>query len=140
MAVFRTLRKMLRSRRFKTGPTFVLAHEELHRLTQSFCDADTSSGRIRRATSLFSYIWDTTRDRAFVVRLLRWIRMMEQDRELSAAFSRNWNAMLLELDLVTLFAEAGLPAHDALIRELIGRVFQRLLPSAREESDAGRIF
>jgi hypothetical protein len=140
MNLVRTVRKLLRGRRWKKGPTFVRAHDELYGLTQGFCEADTAQGRTRRATSLFAYIWDTTRDRAFVVRLLRWIRMMEQDHELSAAFSRNWNVMVLELDSVTLFAEAGLPAHDALIRELIGRVFQRLLPSAREESDAGRIF
>jgi site-specific recombinase len=140
MSLIRTVRKLLRGRRWKKGPTFVRAHDELHSMTQAFCEADTAQGRTRRATSLFAYIWDTTRDRAFVVRLLRWIRMMEQDRELSAEFNRNWNAMLLELDSVTLFAEAGLPAHHALIRELIGRVFQRLLPSAREESDAGRIF
>ena len=140
MDLIRTVRKLLRGRRWKKGPTFVRAHNELYSLTLGFCDADTAQGRTRRATSLFAYIWDTTRDRAFVVRLLRWIRMMEQNRELSAAFSRNWNAMVLELDSVTLFAEAGLPGHHALIRELIGRVFQRLLPSAREESDTGRIF
>lgn len=131
---------MLRSRRFKARPTFVLAHDELYRLTQGFCEADTTAVAIRRASTLFGFIWGTGSDRAFVVRLLRWIRMMEQDRELSAAFSRSWNAMLLELDSVTLFAEAGLPGHHALVRELVGRVFQRLLPSAREESDTGRIF
>ncbi|MBB5057712.1 site-specific recombinase [Granulicella aggregans] len=140
MAMLRTFRKMLRSRRFKARPTFVLAHDELYRLTQGFCEADTTAVAIRRASTLFGFIWGTGSDRAFVVRLLRWIRMMEQDRELSAAFSRSWNAMLLELDSVTLFAEAGLPGHHALVRELVGRVFQRLLPSAREESDTGRIF
>ncbi|WP_221312689.1 site-specific recombinase [Granulicella aggregans] len=138
--MLRTFRKMLRSRRFKARPTFVLAHDELYRLTQGFCEADTTAVAIRRASTLFGFIWGTGSDRAFVVRLLRWIRMMEQDRELSAAFSRSWNAMLLELDSVTLFAEAGLPGHHALVRELVGRVFQRLLPSAREESDTGRIF
>lgn len=140
MSLVRTVRKLLRGRRLKKRPTFVRAHDELFVLTQSFCDADSAVARTRRATSLFAYIWESTRERIFVVRLLRWIRLMEQDRELNAAFRKNWNAMLLELDSVALFAEAGLPGRHALIPELVGRVFKRLLPSAREESDSGRIF
>jgi site-specific recombinase len=140
MSLVRTVRKLLRGRRWKKEATFSRAHDELFSLTLSFCDADSAVGRTRRATILFAYIWATPRDRAFVVRLLRWIRMMEQDRELSGSFRQNWNALLLELDSVTLFAEAGLPGRHALIPELVGRVFQRLLPSAREQSDTGRIF
>ena len=48
--------------------------------------------------------------------------------------------MVAGMESVTLFAEAGLPGHHALPAELIGRVFQRLLPSARDEADAGRLF
>jgi site-specific recombinase len=138
--VIRTIRKLLRRRRLKMRPSFVRAHEELKSLTESFCAADTASARMRRATTLFVYIWTTPRDRAYVVRLLRWIRLMEQDHELSEAFARTWDEMLAGLDSVTLFAEAGLPGHHALPAELMRRVFQRLLPSAREDSDAGRLF
>ncbi len=66
--------------------------------------------------------------------------MLEQDHELGRCFAVAWNEMLVGLDSVTLFAEAGLPGHHALPAELMGRVFQRLLPSAREESDTGRLF
>ncbi len=96
--------------------------------------------RLRRATQLFGSIWNTPSDRAFVVRLLRWIRLLEQDKDLSACFSKTWDEMLGGLDSVSLLAEAGLPGHHALPAELMRRVSERLLPSAREETDAGRLF
>jgi site-specific recombinase len=131
---------MWRSRRFKARPTFVRAHDQLYQFTRSFCEADTSAARMRRAAALFGSIWGTPSDRAFVVRLLRWIRMMEQDKELGSCFAAAWDEMAAGLDSVTLFAEAGLPGHHALPAELVGRVFQRLLPSARADSDTGRLF
>ncbi len=140
MKAFRTIRKLLRHRRQRSVPTFVRAHDELFALTQNFCVADTPATRMRRSTQLFVFIWATSSDRAFVVRLLRWIRLMEQDRALRASFERTWNDMLSSLDSVTLFAEAGLPGHHSLPAELMRRIFQRLLPSARENSDAGRLF
>lgn len=131
---------MLRSRRIKAQPTFVRAHDELYGLTRSFCEADSASTRMRRAAALFGSIWGSSRDRAFVVRLLRWIRLIEQDAELQGCFAAGWDEMVAGMDSVTLFAEAGLPGHHALPAELMSRVFQRLLPSAREESDTGRLF
>ena len=131
---------MLRSRRIKAQPTFVRAHDELYGLTRSFCDADPPTVKMRRASTLFGSIWGTPNDRGFVVRLLRWIRLMEQDGELRACFASAWDEMLTGMDSVTLFAEAGLPGHHALPAELMGRVFQRLLPSARAESDTGKLF
>ena len=113
---------------------------ELYGLTQNFCDSDSASVRVRRAAALFASIWGSSSERGFEVRLLRWIRMLEQDHELGRCFAVAWNETLAGLDSVTLFAEAGLPGHHALPAELMGRVFQRLLPSAREESDTGRLF
>jgi site-specific recombinase len=123
----------------KGQATFVRAQDELYGLTRGFCAGESSSARIRRATQLFSYIWTPSRERAFVVRLLRWIRMMEHDRELAARFAVAWDELLVNMDSVSLLAEAGLPGHHALGSELLRRIFQRLLPSAREEFDAGRL-
>lgn len=140
MSTFRTVRKLLRRRRLKRRPTFVRAHDDLYALTQNFCAADSAAARMRRAIQLFGSIWNTSSERAFVVRLLRWIRLLEQDHELNACFVKAWDDTLAGLDSVTLLAEAGLPGHHALTAELMSRVSQRLLPSAREDSDAGRLF
>jgi site-specific recombinase len=140
MNLVRTVRKLLRRRRLKPRPTFVRAHDELYGLTQSFCAADTAAARVRRVTSLFAYIWTASSDRAYVVRLLRWVRMMEQDLELRLSFAAAWDEMLGGMESVSLFAEAGLPGHHALPAELMRRLAQRLLPSAREDTDTGRLF
>ena len=108
--------------------------------TLAFCDATTLSARTRRASSLFAYIWTRPTDRGFIVSLLRFIRLLEQDRQLRANFDASWQAMLSELNSIPLFADAGLPASYALLHEAFRRLFQRLLPSAREESDTARLF
>lgn len=120
--------------------TSSVAQDEFHRLTEGFCAAVSLSGRTRRLTQLFGSIWSVASDRGSVVRLLRWIRLLEQDRGLRDCFQRTWDEMLGELDSVSLFAEAGLPGHHALPAEIMRRVFERMLPSAREESDTGRLF
>ncbi len=64
---------------------------------------------------------------------------MEQDRTLRTRFQRTWDGMLAELDSVPLFTETGLPGQQALAGEVLRRVVQRVLPSARAESDSGRL-
>ena len=112
----------------------------LRERTQAFCDATTLSARTRRASSLFAYIWTRPTDRGFIVALLRFIRLLEQDKQLRASFDASWQDMLSELNSIPLFADAGLPASYALLHEAFRRLFQRLLPSAREESDTARLF
>ena len=140
MGILRTLRTLSRRRRIRAVPAFSRAHDKLYRLTASFCAATTLATQTRRAVQLFASIWTASSDRAFVVRLLRWIRLLEQDRVLRERFQFTWNQMLAQLDSVSLFAEAGLPGHHALPAEIMRRLFQRLLPSAREETDTGRLF
>lgn len=113
--------------------------EQLQALTSSFCDATTLSTRTRRAMQLFRAIWGHSGEQRFEVRLLRWIRLMEQDRALLERFQQSWDLMLAELDSVSLLAETGLPGHHALSAEVVRRVCQRLLPSAREECDTNRL-
>ena len=139
MRILRTLRIVSRRRRLRPTTTFPRTHDELYRLTESFCEATTFAAQTRRATQLFASIWSVSSDRAFVVRLLRWIRLLEQDHTLRGRFQLTWDGMLSQLDSIPLFAEAGLPGHHALPAEIMRRVFQRLLPSAREETESGRL-
>jgi site-specific recombinase len=140
MSIVRTLRIMSRRRRPQPTGVSSRAHDELYRLTLNFCTADSLGTQTRRATQLFASIWTVSSDRAYVVRLLRWIRLLEQDQDLRERFQHTWNQMLGQLDAISLFAEAGLPGHHALPAEIMRRIFQRLLPSARKETDAGRLF
>jgi site-specific recombinase len=140
MPFLRTLRRLWRRQRWKRRSAFSAPDVGLRERTLAFSDSPTLSVRTRRAAALFAYIWTRPTDRGFIVSLLRFIRMLEQDRQLRASFDASWQAMLAELDSVPLFADAGLPASYALLHEAFRRLFQRLLPSARAESDTARLF
>lgn len=140
MAFLRSVRRLLRRRRLKKTPVFAKAEIGLREHTEAFCDATTLSARTRLAAALFGYIWTRPTDRGFITSLLRWIRLLEQDKPLRTRFDLSWHEMLTELDSVPLLADAGLPARYALLPEAFRRLFQRLLPSAREESDTARLF
>ncbi len=140
MGIARSLRLLTRRRRLRSASTAARVQDELYLLTRSFCSADTLPLQTRRASQLFSSIWNVSSHRAFIVRLLRWIRLLEQDHELREYFQQNWDRMASQLDSLSLLADAGLPGHHALPAEIMRRIFQRLLPSAREETDTGRLF
>jgi site-specific recombinase len=139
MKMFRRLRKLLRRRPSAAARTLTSVDLALQKLTQSFGDATTLNARTRRATLLFATIYQAANERRFVARLLRWIRLLEQDHALRACFQHSWDALLADLDSVALFAETGLPGQHALLPEVLRRAVQRVLPSAREETDSGRL-
>jgi site-specific recombinase len=141
MGLLRFARRMLgRRERLARRNDLTRAEEELRELTQEFCNAATLAAQTRRAGHLFAFIWSEPGDRAFSIRLLRWLGLMEQNPALNEAFRASWAQMLSGLNAVPLFADAGLPAHHGLFSEILRRVFARMLPSAREESDAGLVF
>jgi site-specific recombinase len=140
MSFLRSVRRLSRRRRLRKTPVFAKAELGLHARTAAFCAAATLSARTLHVAALFGYIWNRPTERGFITSLLRWIRLLEQDKPLRARFDRSWREMLAELDSVPLFADAGLPIHYALLPEAFRRLFQRLLPSAREESDTARLF
>ena len=140
MPLLRTTRRLLRQRRWKKRAVFAQPDRNLKERTRAFCEASTLAAQQRHIIALFSYIWNRPSDRGFAFVLLRWIRLLEQDRPLRAQFERSWITLLSGLDAVSVFSDTGLPAHHALLPEAFRRIFQRLLPSAREESDMARLF
>lgn len=112
----------------------------VRRRTETFCAATTFTAQTRRLIELFSGIWLQPSERAFTSALITWLRLLEQDAGLRSRFQQGWQAVLASLDSVSFFAETGLPAEHALLPETTRRLFQRLLPSAREETDTARLF
>ena len=127
-------------RKRRVPPAISRADFELRALTEGFCAATTFVAQTRRVVPLFAAIWSQPMERAFTAALVRWIRMLEHDRELSLAFQASWQSMLGQLDSVSFFADAGIPAQHALLSETTRRIFQRLLPSARQITDTTRLF
>ncbi len=139
MALLHFARNLLRHRRLVGGMHF--GHQdELRQLTVEFCDAGAMAARLRRAGHLFAFIWSEGGDRTSDVRLMSWLSMMEEDEALRERFRKSWVLLLGELNAVPLFADAGLPAHPGLAPEIVRRLSSRVLPTAREASDAGLLF
>ena len=128
MKALRKLRTLSHLRRWRRSPTFVRGQDDLLELTERFCAAPTPSTRVRRATLLFHSIWSAPSDRRASVRLLRWIRLLEQNRPLQRQVAQMWDEMLAGFDFVPLFTQTGLPSHHALSAEVVRRLFERLLP------------
>jgi site-specific recombinase len=113
--------------------------EELIDLTLAFCGGGPLAAQTRRIIEIFSFLWDAS-DRIFADQVLAWVNFVEHDDRLYSRFREMWQSMLTGMDSVSFFGEAGVPAQSALLPETTRRLFQRLLPSAREETDTARIF
>ena len=120
-------------------PAFARAKDELRARTKAFSAATTVEAQTTSFTRLFHLIWTSANDRAFHVRLLSWIRMLEYDDWLRLDFQATMQAMLTELDSVALLAEAGLPRHHAVLSEGLRRLFNRVMPSAMDVADSSRL-
>ncbi len=140
MAFLQTARNLLRHRRLVGEMHFGHGSDELRQLTVEFCDAGALAARLRRVGHLFAFVWSEGDDRDSDVRLTSWLNMMEADAALSERFRKSWVLLLSELNSAPLFADAGLPAHAGLFPEIARRVSSRVLPTAREASDAGLLF
>lgn len=108
-------------------------------LSEYFALQPDLTGRVSAFASLMQWIWTARRQRVFAVRLERWIRLLEEDAGLRMTVQRAFAAMLGELRSLSLFAEAGLPARQALFQEGLRRVLERLVPSVRSEDDSARL-
>src|SRR5271156_3909932 len=140
MKLSRSMRKYFCLRRHsRQRPAFVRAKDELRARTRAFSTSTALDTQTDSFIRLFHSIWTGSSERAFNVRLLCWIRMLEHDDLLRLDFQETFQAMISQLDSVALLAEAGLPRHHAVFSEGLRRVFNRLLPSAMAVSDSSRL-
>ena len=115
--------------------------QELQRRTTSFIAATTFEERRHRLESLVHYIWNARTDRAFGLKLSRFLQLASADAELRAGFQASFDCMISEMHSVTLFASAGVPTHHhGLISESLQRIVQRVLPSVHPRADLAGLF
>lgn len=138
MALLPKVRRLLHDASGKV--LFTPGETTLRRRTEAFCAATTYAIQSRLLVELFASIWMQPSDRIFQIALVRWVHMLEEDPDLRGRFQQAWHSVLGSLDSVSFFAETGIPAQHALLPETTRRVFQRMLPSAREDTDTARLF
>ncbi len=67
------------------------------------------------------------------------LQLMESRNELRTRFQREVRQILTEIRSVELFAEAGLHPREGMMSELWRRLIERILPSAREDTDLSKL-
>jgi site-specific recombinase len=72
-------------------------------------------------------------------RLLTLVELLEGDAELRQRVQQSLEAMLAQLDSLSVFAETGLPSVHSFPTEIMQRLIAKLVPSAREDSDARKL-
>jgi site-specific recombinase len=113
---------------------------DLRRQTESFCSATTLESQTGSLIELFTGIWSPRSERVYQTRLMCWINLLEQDADLRSRFLEACKTTIASLNSLSLLAESGLPAQNALVREITSRLFQYWLPTPREETDTARLF
>ena len=83
--------------------------QDLVRRTTLFNEGATFEERRHRLEGLVRSIWFARTDRAFALRLSRFLQLMAQNPALRTGFQANFDCMIGEMHSVTLFAAAGVP-------------------------------
>ena len=113
--------------------------EDLRDAIEAFCEAPTLRRRRASFLQILRWIREGHHPLTEPHRLLTLVQLLEDDGALRERVQQSLGAMLAELDSLALFAEAGLPSVHSFTTEIIQRLVARLIPSAREDSDARKL-
>jgi site-specific recombinase len=67
------------------------------------------------------------------------VEYLESNIALRTSFQAAFADLLSQMNCISLFAEAGIPSDHSFVSEIGHRISARLLPSAREQSDAAKL-
>ena len=113
------------------------AVQSLASILERFAESATLAARLEAFVAVKG--WISTHKRSPVgtqpTRLDLFLSLIEGQAELRNAFQAAARQVFSEVRSVELFAEAGLQPHRSLWSEAVRRITQRILPSARSESD-----
>ncbi len=115
------------------------APRELVRLIGDFCDAPTLRKRNAALVGLFGWMRKSGASVADLAGLPGLVEYLETNPEPRQRFQTAFAQALSEMNCVPLFAEAGIPSDHSFVSEIGERISARLLPSAREQSDAAKL-
>jgi len=115
------------------------APRELVRLIETFCQAPTLRKRTAALVGLVRWTRQPGASMADLSGLSGFIEYLEVNTEEKKQFQAVFADLLLQVDCISLFAEAGIPSDHSFVTEIGHRISSRLLPSAREQSDAAKL-
>jgi site-specific recombinase len=116
-----------------------VAPEDLVRSVSDFCEARTIRKRTSALVGLLNWTRRASKSVADLSGLPGLIEYLESNPDVRSRVQSVFAELLSEMNCVSLFAEAGIPSDNSFASEIPLRISARLLPSAREESDAARL-
>ena len=116
-----------------------VAPAELAGLVGEFCTARTLRKRTASLVGLAQWMRKDGASVADFSGLEGFVEYLEGNAEQRACFQLAFAQLLEEMDCVPLFSEAGIPSDHSFVSEIGERISGRLLPSAREQTDAARL-
>ena len=112
---------------------------ELVRWVEEFCQATTLRRRTSALYGLVGWMGKPGASVADLSGLPGLVAYLEANAEQRTRCRTAFATLLAELNCVPLFAEAGIPSDHSFLSEIGLRISARLLPSAREQSDAAKL-
>jgi len=115
---------------------------QLRRILQEFCAESSLNGRLHSFSRLVNWTrfdGKTTSASERIGRLNELLSLLEAEVHLRVLFQTAFHAMLGETQAIGLFAEAGLHPRESLWSELARRIVERILPSARADTDLSKL-
>ena len=116
-----------------------MAPRELVSWMEAFCRADTLHKRNAALIGLFGWMRKPAASVADLSGLPGLVEYLESNAEERIRFQAAFADLLFQMNCVSLFAEAGIPSDHSFVSEIGHRISARLLPSAREQSDAAKL-
>jgi site-specific recombinase len=116
-----------------------VAPSELVRCVNDFCEAKTLRKRTTSLIALVSWMRKPGSSSADMSGLAGLVEYLESDSDVRGRFQTAFAELLSEMDCVALFSEAGIPSDHSFPSEVGHRISARVLPSAREQSDAAKL-
>jgi site-specific recombinase len=104
-----------------------------------FCEARTIRKRTTALLALLAWSRRPQRSAADLAGVPGFIEYLESNPDVRSRVQSVFAELLSEMNCVSLFAEAGIPSDHSFTSEIGLRISARLLPSAREESDAAKL-
>ncbi len=106
---------------------------------EAFCEAATLRKRTAALIAIVGWMRKPAASVADFSGLPGLVEYLEVNAEWRARVQAAFADLLSQLSCVSLFAEAGIPSDHSFLSEIGYRISARLLPSAREQTDAAKL-
>jgi site-specific recombinase len=112
---------------------------ELVKGFDDFCDAKTLRKRNSALVGIVGWMRKQGGSGSELPAIASVVEYLENNPEVRPRFQTAFGELLSDLNCISLFAEAGIPSDHSLVSEIGQRISARLLPSAREQTDAAKL-